>query len=93
MPVAIQDSELGSYDREPVAIVVGAWYTEQMIKDFQEAAVEEKKVWWLKVEKDIKTQELKPGETYAQVTAIKIKKMMVKLLNNGDEATKEVIVV
>lgn len=74
----------GDYTRPPVAILVGSWYNDQMIQDFQHSTSDFPPLLWLRVDKTISSPPL--GPQYSIVVGRRIKAKLLELVVTGGES-------
>ncbi|PTB41877.1 hypothetical protein M441DRAFT_457920 [Trichoderma asperellum CBS 433.97] len=74
----------GDYTRPPIAILVGSWYNDEMIKDFQSSTSDFPSLLWLRVDKAISSPPL--GPQYSIVVGRRIKAKLLELLTIGPES-------
>lgn len=74
----------GDYTRQPIAILVGSWYDDQMIQDFQSSVSDFPPLLWLRVDKSISSPPL--GPQYSILVGRRIKARLLELLVTGAES-------
>ncbi|KAL6892019.1 hypothetical protein GGI43DRAFT_386894 [Trichoderma evansii] len=74
----------GDYTRSPVAILIGSWYNDQMIQDFQSSVSGFSTLLWLRVDKYISSPPL--GPQYSIVVGRRIKARLLDLVKSGAES-------
>jgi hypothetical protein len=74
----------GDYTRLPIAILVGSWYDDQMIRDFQDSVSNFPPILWLRVDKNISSPPL--GPKYSIVVGRRIKARLLELAVSGAES-------
>lgn len=74
----------GNYTRQPIAVLVGSWYDDQMIRDFQDSVSNFPPLLWLRVDKNISSPPL--GPQYSIVVGRRIKARLLELVVTGAES-------
>jgi hypothetical protein len=74
----------GDYTRQPIAILAGSWYDDQMIRDFQDSVSNFPTLLWLRVDKNIASPPL--GPQYSIVVGRRIKARLLELVETGAES-------
>lgn len=85
------DTEYGTHNfsKLPVAVLVGAWYDELMIKHFQATLDIPTSVHWLWVDKNIPAPPL--GPEYSKQVAHRVKTKLLNLISLKKSSTASVI--
>lgn len=80
-----------NYTRSPIAVLIGAWYDEQMISNFQASLENPASLYWLRVDKNISSPPL--GPEYSIVVAARVKSKLLEVVAQGKPVSTEVILV
>ena len=80
-----------NYTRNPVAVLIGAWYGEQMICNFQASLEDPASLYWLRVDKNIPSPPL--GPEYSKVVAARVKSKLLEVTAQGKSVSTELILV
>lgn len=81
----------GDYTHPPLAILVGSWYDDEMIRSFQASVSDFAPLLWLRVDKNISSPPL--GPQYSIVIGRRIKARLLELLATGTKGSDNLYLV